>query len=86
MKCWYGGKEIASMEFANWTIDEIRQYERERHVNNDPEPCHGCGAKRKLQWVKRSLGGPGSGCWQWSLIFPHHNQVKRKDSPVASQA
>lgn len=74
-KCWYGGKEVASMEFANFTRQEIAEYERSRHVDQSPVKCSGCNAVRKLQWVKKSLGGPGSGCWQWSLIFPYHNKV-----------
>lgn len=71
--CWYSGHELAEMEFANFTRQEIRQ-----HDGGDPKPekCHACNAMRSPRWVKRSLGGRGSGCWQWSLIFPHHATVK----------
>lgn len=77
-KCWYGGMAITEMEFANFTRQEIRDYERARHVDQSPVKCNGCHAVRKLQWVKKNLGGRGSGNWQWSLIFPHHNKVDRQ--------
>ena len=74
-KCSYGGHEILDMEFANFSRQEIREREQ-RYGKQEPEKCPACDAVRTPQWVKRNLGGPGSGCWQWSLIFPHHNQVR----------
>ena len=76
-KCWYGGHEIIDMAYANWTRQEIREDEAMRGPR-EPEACSGCGAMRTPQWVKRSLGGPGSGCWQWSLIYPHHTPVAKR--------
>ena len=66
------------MEYANWTIEEIRDYEQ-RPEELDPVPCGGCAASRKLMWVKRPLGGRSSGSWQWSLIYPYHAVVQRKN-------
>jgi hypothetical protein len=72
-KCWYGGHMLRDMDYANFTPQEIREYEGGRPK---PERCQGCDAMRRPQWVRRSLGGRGSGCWQWSLVFPHHTVVK----------
>lgn len=70
-RCFYS-EVLAEMQYANFTKAELLQYApREK-----PEPCPYCGAIRTPQWVKRSLGGRGSGCWQWSLIFPRHLQRK----------
>jgi len=75
-KCWYGGRAVVETEFPNWTRQEIREYEERRGTQEEPEKCGGCNARRKLQWVKRSLGGRGSGNHQWSLIFPRHTRVE----------
>jgi len=76
-KCSGGGHELADTLYANFTMAEIKRYERGRE--EQPEECRSCGAVRKPVLVKRSLGGRGSGCWQWSLIFPYHSRVDRKE-------
>ena len=69
-KCWYGGHVLAEMCYANFYRADIAQ-----HENPKPEKCRGCEAMRTPIWVKRSLGGRGSGCWQWSEVYPHHTTV-----------
>jgi len=77
-RCYYSGHKIIEMDFANFTRQEIMEYECNAPIK--PEACPGCCAMRRPQWVKRSLGGRGSGCWQWSLIYPHHTRVDRKEA------
>jgi len=60
-RCWYSGHEIVGMRFANFTRQEIRDYERQIGIKSEPEKCHACDAMRTPQWVKRSLGPRGSG-------------------------
>ena len=44
--------------------------------------CPHCGAKRKLQLVKRSMGRRGSGIYEDFLIFPHHKTPQPKKNKV----
>lgn len=71
--CIHSGYVLAEMCCANFTRQEVLKYEPRPR----PERCACCGAVRRPQWVRRNLGGPSSGCWQWSLIFPWHTTVNR---------
>lgn len=73
-KCHRSGAVLAEMEYANFTRVELSRCTPALEA----EKCSACGSVRKPVWVKRSLGGRDSGCWQWSLIFPYHNSVKEE--------
>jgi ssDNA-binding Zn-finger/Zn-ribbon topoisomerase 1 len=68
--CRYSGHKLAEMMYANFTEAELLDATKEE----EPVTCPRCGAVRKPRWRKRTLGGRGSGCWQWDLVFPHHTQ------------